>query len=128
PQDDDLSRDVYRSRRGSEPELIETRAPVPPPYECGVDPEAVSRDGSRLFFSTCDQLSPADHDTLFDIYMRYEGRFVLISRGDGPNPGNWGTWIGRISDDGTRVAFETDQQLTASDDDMTVDVYEWHNG
>jgi hypothetical protein len=39
-----------------------------------------STDGSRVFFTTGERLSPADTDSFVDVYQRSAGATTLISR------------------------------------------------
>src|SRR5580765_958944 len=47
--------------------------------DTGVAFEGVSSDGSKVFFSTSDQVLPADTDTRVDIYMRSGGTTTLVT-------------------------------------------------
>jgi Tol biopolymer transport system component len=90
---------------------------------------ANSRDGAHVIFETDEQLVAADTDSTTDIYDRAGGTTSLVSIG--PTGGNGATFLvgfGGISDDGTRVFFETDEKLVAGDTDARVDIYERSGG
>ena len=98
-----------------------------------------SADGSRVFFATEKSLVSEDTDSNYDIYERSEGRMTLISigpdGGNGPfnvlegsanNPGQ--ERLFRLSDDGSRVFFETRERLVSADTDSALDIYERAGG
>ena len=69
-----------------------------------------------------------DTDNTFDIYERSGGTTTLISTGpSGGNGTNDASFRG-ISDDGSRVFFETDESLLVGDTDTEQDVYERSGG
>jgi len=82
-----------------------------------------SKDGSRAFFVTTDQLVPQDTDAQQDVYEWSNGARTLISTG--PTGGNaaLGAGFGGASADGSRVFFVTHERLVAEDTDITSDVY-----
>ncbi len=85
---------------------------------------AVSADGTRAFFETDEQLTAADTDAAFDVYERAGGVTTLISTGSPGGNGAHDVTFHAISRDGSRVFFETDEQLLAADTDAETDVYE----
>jgi hypothetical protein len=123
PGDTDSAFDVYE-RAGGTTTLISTGSPGGNgPHD--VIFHEISRDGTRAFFETEEQLLTSDTDAEPDIYERSGGTTTRVSTG--PNGGNGATFFpswGGVSDDGTRVFFETDEQLLGTDTDVAWDVYE----
>ena len=82
-----------------------------------------STDGSRVVFTTSDQLLPADTDALPDVYVRANGTTTLVS------PGGLSSFAFpdrvRVSADGTRISFDTSDSLLPADTDAFTDVYVW---
>jgi hypothetical protein len=89
---------------------------------------ANSADGTRVFFETDEKLTAADTDSAFDVYQRANGVTTLVSTGTTGGNGAVDVTFDAISTDGTRAFFETDEQLTAADTDIQVDVYERSGG
>jgi hypothetical protein len=91
---------------------------------------AISQEGGRVFFDTTEPLLAVDTDNNFrDLYERFTGVTSLVSQGPvgggGPHDA---TFVG-ASTDGTRVFFQTYEQLVAADTDATwLDVYERNAG
>jgi hypothetical protein len=83
-----------------------------------------SDSGARVFFETPESLVAADTDGNYDLYQREGGTTTLISTG--PLGGNAGfdVFPSNTTPDGSRVYFETDEPLVASDTDAFFDVYE----
>ena len=86
-----------------------------------------SSDGSRIFFTTRGQLVGSDTDQSLDVYERSSGSTSLISIGPAGGNGTPNSEFAGISDDGTKVFFETRDSLVASDTDSAQDVYQ-HSG
>jgi Tol biopolymer transport system component len=92
---------------------------------CGSNFGAATPDGSAIVFSTVEQLLPADLDLAADIYEQPVGggqlRLVSVGPvgGNGPAPARFN----RVSGDGDRVFFTTDEALLASDFDVDDDIY-----
>jgi hypothetical protein len=125
-QDTDTSPDIYE-RAGGVTTLIST-GPAGGNGNFLSDFCNASADGSRVFFETSESLVSGDTDTAADVYERSGGTTTLISTG----PMGGGTHqadCGGISADGSRVFFETTEQLVASDSDLGAqDVYERAGG
>jgi Bacterial Ig-like domain len=84
---------------------------------------ASSADGTRVLFTTFEQLVPADSDNSGDVYQRSAGTTSLVSAGQiNGNGANSVTFRG-ASDDATRVYFTTTEQLVAGDTDSSSDIY-----
>jgi len=91
---------------------------------------AISQEGGRVFFDTTEALLPADGDSgARDVYERFGGTLNLISQGPVGGTGlHFAEFVG-ASTDGTRVFFQTYEQLTSNDTDATwLDVYERYAG
>jgi hypothetical protein len=83
-----------------------------------------SEDGSRVFFATEEKLVTADTDAADDIYERSSGSTKLISAGQVNGNGAIPSVFARVSVDGSRVFFQTSEQLVTEDTDGNNDVYE----
>jgi hypothetical protein len=83
-----------------------------------------SADGSRVFFTTGEQLVSADTDSSTDIYERSGGTTKRVSTGQVNGNGAFNATFRGASDDGSRVFFETSEQLVGADTDGIQDVYE----
>ena len=82
-----------------------------------------SDDGSRVFFSSNEQLTAGDADASLDIYLREGATTTLISDGEINGDGVFNATFPTPSADGSRIVFLSNEQLTASDTDATQDVY-----
>jgi hypothetical protein len=89
--------------------------------------DGASADGTKVFFDTDQQLVPADTDNFIDVYMRSGGTTTLVSTGTSGGNGAFDVTFDGASQDGSRVFFETDEQLVPADTDNTTDIYE-HSG
>ncbi|HYU60528.1 MAG TPA: Ig-like domain-containing protein [Solirubrobacterales bacterium] len=120
--DTDNTRDLYDQHGGSV-DLVST-GPADgggPSFE---DFEAASTDGSRVFFSTYEALVAADTDgSHIDVYERSGGNTTLVSVGSSGQSAESLDFNG-ASADGSRVFFETFEQLTPADTDTQQDTYE----
>lgn len=124
-EDTDAYTDVYRARPDGTLERVIATAGASGAF---FRPEAVSRDGSRIFLFSTAQLAPGDHDEKADVYMWTEGRYELVSV-EGPSPnGEDETTLCSISNDGHRAYIETWARLESADSDDQKDVYEWRDG
>jgi hypothetical protein len=88
----------------------------------------MSKDGLHAFFSTAEQLVPADTDSSIDIYERFNGTTRLVSTGPAGGNSTFDAYYKGCSDDGTHVFFQTQEQLTSGDTDSNADVYDRSNG
>lgn len=88
--------------------------------------DGASSSGSRVFFSSEEQLVGEDADSATDIYARDlpNGPTTLISGG----PGEVTASFSAASADGAHVFFTTAEGLVAGDNDGANDVYEWTAG
>jgi hypothetical protein len=91
--------------------------------------DGASADGARVFFSTGEQLDSADTDGgVSDIYERSGGHTTLVSAGEINGNGNFHAGFRGTSADGTRVIFETAEQLVPADQDGAIDIYQRAGG
>jgi hypothetical protein len=120
--------DVYE-RTGSTTNLVSTG---PSPGAGGGNFTArfrgMSKDGTHVFFSTAEQLVPADTDTAVDIYERFNGTTTLVSTGPAGGNSSFDAYFRGCSDDGSHVFMETLDQLTSNDTDSEADVYDRSGG
>ena len=85
---------------------------------------AASQDGSRILFNTNESLVSADADTgASDVYERRGSSTTLISASSANSQQHVDANFERVSPDGTRVVFTTDERLISGDTDSTSDVY-----
>jgi hypothetical protein len=88
----------------------------------------VSEDGSRLFFTSDEQLTSDDAHVGIDIFERSGGATTLITGGSIVGSGACGCdGVVGGSADGSRVFFATQDQLESGDTDDALDLYE-HSG
>jgi hypothetical protein len=90
---------------------------------------ALSADGRTAIFETRSRLSPEDRDSSNDLYGATDGGAISLLTTGPIDPGLdehsivFPDWLADVSDDATRVAFESRQPLLAADKDAAVDVY-----
>jgi hypothetical protein len=100
-------------------------------YNASFAPGGLSANGEELFFVTSEPLSPADHDSSPDIYMRNltTNTTTLVSQGaascqaEGCGNGENGVTFNAVSADGSTVAFSSSESLSSEDHDELQDVY-----
>lgn len=86
---------------------------------------ASSSDGRYVVVSSMARLTPQDTDDANDLYVWSNGTHRLVTTGPRDSTGWQNELHGRfISDDGSRVIFETPAALALNDLDSGVDVYE----
>jgi mannan endo-1,4-beta-mannosidase len=78
---------------------------------------AISADGSHVFFQTEEQLDPADTDSIIDVYEWSSGSIRLVSTSDSELGPSDGSYAGS-SRDGSRVYIISYGPLTADDTDV----------
>jgi hypothetical protein len=88
----------------------------------------VSASGTRVFFTTREQLTSSDTDNSIDIYERAGGTTTLVSTGPSGGNGAFEPIYRAISRDGTHVVFETGESLVGADTDSATDVYDRSDG
>jgi hypothetical protein len=88
-----------------------------------------SSDGTKVFFTTSENLVAADTDGLTDIYERSGGTTTLVSApGIGSSGAAASVQFKRVSSDGSKVFFETSENLVTADTDGLSDAYERSGG
>jgi hypothetical protein len=90
--------------------------------------DGASLDGTRALFETSESLVAADTDAAFDIYERAGNTTTLVSTGPAGGNGANDAFFDAVSDDGSRVFFDTDESLVAGDTDSAIDVYQRSGG
>jgi hypothetical protein len=124
--DTDTAYDIYE-RQGGTTTLISI-GPSGGNGNFDAFPSDVSANGLRVFFETEESLVPEDTDAFFDVYQRFNGITTLMSTGSTGGNGPFDVFFHDISTDGSRVFFETEEQLVAGDTDSQADVYERVSG
>jgi len=129
--DGDASADIYEQDvEGGAPVFVSAGDPACDP--CGDGAAAArfnraSADGSRVFFTSDEALSPQDFDGDDDIYARdvEAGTTSLSTPPPGlcPTSGCDATFVD-ASSDGAHVLFQTTERLVAEDVDSEADIYE----
>ena len=94
--------------------------------------KGASANGEVVFFETDERLASGDTDTRRDVYQRAfdptageGGAYVTRQVSTGPTGGNdaYNALFEKVSADGLRVFFSTDEPLVAGDTDLRGDVY-----
>ena len=90
--------------------------------------EGTSDDGSHVFFVTAEALVNSDLDTVQDVYDRSGGQTTLVSTG--PTDANLGlpANFDGASADGSRVFFDSSENLVSLATDDLPDIYERFKG
>ena len=118
--DTDTSRkDVYQ-RSGSTVTLVSAGGNG----AFGADFDGATPDGAHVFFHTDESLAGTDSDGVRDVYERSGTTTTHVSRGPINGNGAFEATFKSVSNDGSRVFFDTAEQLTTSDTDSFVDVYQ----
>jgi hypothetical protein len=87
-----------------------------------------SSDGAGVFFTTAEQLTSDDSDSVVDVYRRSGGMTTRMSQGQVSGNGAFPVTFRAISADGSRLFFTSDEILTSDDTDAKADVYERFGG
>jgi hypothetical protein len=90
--------------------------------------DAISADGTRVFFDTDESLVSTDTDSGFDVYERSGSTTALVSVGSAGQNGSSDVIFDGISRDGAHVYFETADQFGAGDSDTETDIYDRSGG
>jgi hypothetical protein len=114
--------DVYERFNGSY--RLVTPGPSPSTVELG----GISRDGTRAFFVSAEQLTPDDQDAAADVYQWSDGVLTRVSRSEPGVPQNGYMGVVGVSGDGSHVFTRGNRALTAADTDGVDDIYDHSNG
>jgi hypothetical protein len=87
-----------------------------------------STDGSRVFWSTAEQVETGDSDSSTDVYERSSGTTTRLSTGPNGGNGALSAFFEGSSTDGTRVFLTTAESLVSGDTDSADDIYERSGG
>lgn len=92
---------------------------------CNSNFGAITPDGSAVVFSTVEQLVPEDEDSVADVYEQAiaGGTPQLASIGTVGGNGSSPARFNRVTADGDRIFFTTDEALLPSDFDDDDDIY-----
>jgi hypothetical protein len=90
----------------------------------GASFNGASSDGTRVFFTTSEQLVSDDADAEGDIYERFGGTTTRLSTGPAGGNGDVHPYFRGASADGTRVFFDTAESLVPEDVGSADDVYQ----
>ena len=82
-----------------------------------------SGDGTHAVFETNESLVPSDTDAFYDIYERVGNTTSLVSTGPSGGNGASDAFFDGVSDDGSKILFDTDERLVPADTDNSIDVY-----
>jgi hypothetical protein len=126
PSDTDSAYDVYERFRGST--TLVSAGRVNGNGNFHVDFDGASANGRRVFFTTAEQLVPADTDRSGDVYGRWDDRTRLISAGRVNGNGTFDVDFDHVSADGLRVTFSTTERLVPADINFWPDVYQRFGG
>jgi hypothetical protein len=94
----------------------------------GADFDGAMKDGSTVFFHTQEALAGTDTDASYDLYKHAGGVTTQVSVGQINGNGGFDTFFGGFSPDGSHVFFQTRENLTSSDTDSNLDVYDRSGG
>jgi hypothetical protein len=118
--DTDSSRkDVYQRSGG-----VVTRLSTGGNGPYGADFDRATPDGTHVFFHTEEALAGTDTDSTRDVYEHSAGTTMQVSIGPTGGNGPFEAFFKGVSEDGSRVFFETTERLTTSDTDSYRDVYQ----
>lgn len=113
--DSDTNRkDVYQYSGGS---LTQLSVGGDGPY--GADYLGASADGSHVYFQSDEQLTGTDTDGHRDIWDASGGTSTQVSTGPLGGDGPWNSFWGGNTPDGSRVYFQTQEQMVSADTDST---------
>jgi hypothetical protein len=119
--DTDGMQDVYERFNGTTTLVSQGPASANGPFPATF--QGASRDGTRVFFDTSEDLTGIATGVFPDVYERTGGTTSVVSFGPTGGNGDFFAFFRGLSDDGTRVFFETDEALVPEDTDISQDVY-----
>jgi hypothetical protein len=126
--DTDEAKDVYQ-RSGGTTTLVSTGS-TGGNADSAAQLQWVSPDGSSaaVLFSSGEQLTSGDIDSMQDLYRRVGGTTTLLSTGPAGGNGAFNAGFAGASNDGSRVFVITAEGLVSADTDGGADVYEISGG
>jgi hypothetical protein len=116
-------KDVYE-RSGGTVTLVSTGANG----AYGAEFDGATPDGTHVFFHTDESMVGGDTDSVSDVYERSGGTTTRVTIGSINGNGAFVPLYKGVSQDGSRVFFVTNEQLTTSDTDSFGDVYQRSGG
>jgi hypothetical protein len=125
-QDTDTATDIYE-RAGGVTTLIST-GPDGGNMETFASFQDASPDGSRVIFHTSDGLLAGDTDGVQDVYERAGGTTTLVSQGPESANAPFPATFKGASQDGSRIFFDTSEDLAGVATGIFPDVYERFGG
>ncbi len=126
--DTDRLNDVYE-RSGGQTTLVSASGPGANGPAAEAFFRGASSDGTQVFLETTENLIGADANGLADIYERSGGQTTLVSApGVGASGSDRDASFAGASSDGTRVFFNTLENLAGGDTDGQGDIYERSGG
>jgi hypothetical protein len=132
PADTDSSADIYQRNTVGGTTTLVSQAPVAGDFNGAFDATlwSYSSDGSKVFFTTDEQMLPGDTDSSTDVYERDVGggSTSWISQGAINGNGAFPVNSAFVTPDGSKAYFTTAEQLVSADTDASVDVYERQPG
>jgi hypothetical protein len=121
--DTDSAPDLYERSGGTTTTRLST-SPTGGNGFFNADFLGASQDGSRVFFTTFENLTPNDTDANWqDIYERFNSNTYLVSTGPAATNGATFPNFAGSTPDGKRVFMNTDEPLVASDTNAAIDVF-----
>jgi hypothetical protein len=123
--DTDSKIDVY-DRSGGTTTLVSTGTPGNGAFDSFF--EGTSTGGTKVFFSTAEQLAGTDTDGSIDVYERSGGSTTQVSTAAGNPNGTFNATYDGNSTDGSRVFFHTNEVMAGSDTDAQTDIYQRSGG
>lgn len=122
PADTDDEADIYLLLTGSGRLRLVSKGDAEEPAEdAELTLSGISRDGSRAFFSTWEQLTTEDTDEEVDVYEWTGGRVRLATPAAAGH--QVGSFFDSISPNGRYVVFDTFEELVPGDGDIKSDLY-----
>ena len=123
--DTDTKFDVYRVTNGTTTELM-TVAGSGAGAEDHHGFTGATADGSKIFFETLQAMNAADTDSVRDVYSGTAGTAatrISVAGADAPTDADEPAFFAAASDNGNRVFWRSEQQMTDSDADSITDIF-----
>ena len=120
PGDEDTATDVYARDLPGGPTTLVSAGQAP---ELTANFAAASTDGSRVFFTTTEQLVGGDTNGATDVYTWSGGGPSLVTSGACTQGVGCGSTFNAITSGGETIVFTTTESLVGGDEDTSADVY-----